>query len=275
MKIKLLISSFFALFLMQIQAQTEITYSIPQWRLGIEAGVNPFFGSISFFQPNIRDSRAYFIDNDSDYYGGIMSWGGKVCPSFSFGLKPEYLIKKRLTLAAGIRFNFFTATLYSDRDFFLWKLSETETSAHYAKVKNISQKNYYLEIPLEVKLFPREKDYAVRQYFVFGAAFNFLVASQKEVQFLNPKMEKYRSNVLDQIGKPNLFQGSFYAGAGLKFGKLNHPCGNIEIHFPVVMYGNGKKETFAKTVNAPGIRIQTILQIPMSKKHILTYTVID
>ena len=259
----------------QIQAQKEINYSIPRWRLGVEFGVNPIYGGVSSFQPNIRQSYSYYYDFDADYYGGHIRFGGTNVTSFSFGIKPEFLIKKRVAVAAGLRFNFFTAILDSDRDFFLWKLSETETSAHYVKIKNISQSNYYLEIPLEVRLFPREKDYAVRQYFVFGTAFNFLVASNTNVQFQNPNMKKYASNVMENIGEPNIFHGSVYAGIGLKFGKLNFPCGNIEIHIPVINYGNGKKNTFANTVNIPSIRFQAILQIPVSKKHILTYTVID
>jgi hypothetical protein len=275
MKKILLVLPLFALLFIQVSAQEEITYSIPRWHLGIEVGVNPLYGGISPFQPNIRQSSSYYPDYDNDYYGGFVRWGGGNLTSFSFGIKPEYLIKKRLALVTGLRFNFFTATLNSDRDFFLWKLSETETSAHYVKINNISQRNYYLEIPLEVKLFPREKDYAVRQYFIFGTAFNFLVASITDVQFQNPKMDKYASKVLEKIGDPNFFQGSVYAGVGIKFGKLNYPCGSIEIHCPVISYGNGKKHTFANTVNIPSIRIHTTLQIPVSKKNKLTYTVID
>jgi len=35
------------------------------------------------------------------------------------------------------------------------------------------------------------------------------------------------------------------------------------------------KDTFANTLNTAIFRIHTILQIPVSKKHKLTYTVID
>jgi len=272
MKKFMLISSLLFLLINHIQAQKEITYSIPQWRLGVEAGVQPLYGSIAY-QPNIRNNQSYYPDNDNDYYGGYVPW--KDLTSFSFGLKPEFQIKKRLALTTGIRFNFYNATIESDRNFFLWKLKETETSVDYVRIKYISRDCYSLEIPLEVRLFPREKDYVVRHYFIFGTAFNFLVASTTEIEFQNPKMEKYTSNVLNEMGQPNIFKGSVYAGFGLKFGKMNYPFGNIEIHFPVFTYGNGKKDSFTNTVNIVGLRILTTLNISVSKTHKLSYTVID
>jgi hypothetical protein len=194
--------------------------------------------------------------------------------AFSFGIKPEYLIQKRLALATGIRFVYCKSYLYSDRDFFLWKISETETSTNLVKIRNISQRNLYLELPFEVRLFPREKDYIVRHYFVFGTAFTFLVSSSGNVEFQNPNMQKYTSKVLEYIGPPNFFQGTIYAGFGLKFGRMRYPFGNIEIHFPALTFCKAKQNSFTD-ISVVGIRFFTTLNIPVNRKQQLTYTVID
>jgi hypothetical protein len=272
MKKFIILLMLFVLLIAKIQAQKEFIYEIPQLHLGIEFGVNPLSGTLNP-QANIRESHAFYLDSDVNYYGGYPH--DTQLTSFSFGIKPEYLIKKRLALATGIRFHFCKPFLHSDRNYFLWKISETENSINYVKIKNISQKNYYLELPLEVRLFPREKDYMARHYFVFGMAFSFLIASSHEVQFQNPNMEKYASQVLEYIGPPNFFQGSAYAGVGLKLGKMNYPFGNIEIHFPNVTFGKAKLNSFTNTVGVVGIRFLTTLNIPVNRKQQLTYTVID
>jgi hypothetical protein len=65
-----------------------------------------------------------------------------------------------------------------------------------------------------------------------------------------------------------------HAGVGLKFGKMNYPFGNIELHFPVITFGENRVNSFA-TFQGIGFRILTTLQIPIAKKYKLEYTVID
>jgi hypothetical protein len=273
MKPKLIISFLFILLLTQIQAQEETTLSLPRLHLGIEAGINGLFGNIN--KPiQIRENQSYYQDLDYDFFGGYVS-PNDAFTSFSFGIKPEYLLSKRFTVALGLRFSFYKATLGSNQDFFLWKLSETETNSNWVKIKNISQQNYYIGIPLEFRLFPREKDYAVRQYFILGTSFNFLVASENKVAFQNAAMKKYSSDVLNHIENPNRFLGYLYAGIGLKFGKMKYPFGDIEFHFPVIIYGNGKTKTFVQMIGSLGLGFQTTLHIPIYKKHQLTYTLTD
>ena len=239
----------------------------------MEAGV--IFLSGQFNRPDlIRENHYYYNDQDYHYGCGFVI-DNKTFFSYSFGLKAEYSLNKRIAIASGVRYNFFKAVLNSDRDYFLWKVSETETSANYITIKNISQKNYYIGIPLELKLFPREKDYFVRQYFIFGTLFNFLVVSNSEVAFQNQKMEKYSSEVMKNIGNPNRFQTVVYAGVGLKIGKLKYPVGNIEFHFPVLTFGKNNPNSFTKTAGSVGFGIRTTFQIPVIKKHQIIYTVED
>ena len=274
----IIILSFILLFVSQIQAHDgeTITLTTPRLRVGIEAGAAVLFGNIN--KPEmIRENRSYYHDpedRDYDYNCGFVS-EQQSYGLFYVGLKPEYVLSKRFAVAVGVRFSFYKAVLSSDKEAFLWRISEDERNTNYVKIKNISQKNYLVGVPLEIRFFPNEKDYFVRHYFIWGTTLNFLVTSTTEVEFQNGRMEKYSSDVTDQIGKPNNFLGLFYGGVGLKIGKTNYPFGNIEIHFPVIAYGNNQSKSFAKIENEFGLGIRATLQLPIFAKHQLTYTVTD
>lgn len=143
---------------------------------------------------------------------------------------------------------------------------------NYVKIKEISQSNYYVGIPLSVRFFPNEKDYLVRHFFTAGTVLDFLVASSEDLSFSNNAMKEYKSQVLDQLGKPNVFQGYAFAGFGLKFGKMNNIFADIEIHFPVLRYGKENENSLIKTDSFFGFEFQATFQIPISKQQ-LTYTV--
>jgi hypothetical protein len=120
---------------------------------------------------------------------------------------------------------------------------------------------------LEIRFFPRRKDSFVRQYFSLGTALNFLIASNDDISFTNAEMKKYSSEVTKNLEKPNFFNGYVYAGVGLKIGKTNHPFGQIEMHFPTLIFGkNINAFTKAGTV-AAGMGFQVTLQIPVSSKE--------
>ena len=258
----------------QAQENDTITITMPRLRLGVEAGISTFFGEVN--KPAmIRESQSYYYDYDYDYNCGFVP-EGQGFNLFYVGLKPEYQINDRIAVAAGLRFSCGKITLDSDRDYFLWKVSEDETNTNYVKINDISQKNYYIGVPIEAKVFTNPKDFFVRHYFICGTVFNFLVSSTNDVSFQNAAMKKYASDVSAQIGKQNGFYGHFFAGCGLKIGRTNHPFGNIEFHLPLYMfYGSDKSNSFVKMFDTFGIGIQTTLQIPIFRKHKLTYTVID
>ena len=269
---KLFICSFFVLLVTHIQAQEEITLTMPRLRLGIEAGVSSVLSQIN--KPEmIRENRYHYYDQDYDYYCGFVRDASNVT-LFNFGAKLEYVLHKRIAVASGLRFSFYKATLNSDRDCFLWKVSETEISSNYIKINNISQTNYYLGIPLEIRFFLSEKDYAVRTYFIVGTSFNFLAASENKIAFHNPEMEKYSSGVLEYIGNPSSFYCSLYGGFGLKFGKANYPFGNLEFFFPMLNFEKYNTNAFTE-FDLLGFGIRTTLNIPVARKHKLTYTVTD
>jgi hypothetical protein len=251
-----------------ISAQEE-TISVSRFRLGIEAGITTAFDVTTNKLDNLRESQSYYYDDA--YY----NWGYNIrnFNLYYLGLKPEYTISKRFAVAAGLRFSFNPDELNSDKDYFLWKTKEDGLNTNFVKIRNISQKNIFVGVPLELKFFPREKDYFVRHYFILGSALNFLINSKTRILYENSEMGKYNSLISEQIGKPNSFQGYLYVGFGLKIGQTNHPLGNIEIHFPVYMFDNEKLSSFSGARETVAIGLQTTFQIPLCKGNKLKYKV--
>ena len=272
MKNNIIVLCLISLFITHIEAQEQQTLTMPRLRLGVEAGVDFLFGTMN--KPTqIRESQSYYSDGDYDFHCGF------ILPEYSrsflyIGIKPEYSLNKRFTVTSGLRFFSYKTSLKSDKDYFLWKISEDETTTNYVKVENVSQKNYCVGIPLEIRFFPNEKDYPVRVYFVLGTTLNFVVSSNNDVVFSNPLMEKYSPDVLSQVGRPSSFHGIAYAGVGLKIGKMGYPFGRIEAHFPSLSYGNKDSKNFVE-IDPLGFGLQTTLLIPIVKKHQLTYTITD
>jgi hypothetical protein len=267
--IKLILTGMFLSAPLLISAQEEVI-SIPRFRLGIEAGIMSAPYASTNKPANIRENRSYSSSYDYDYYCGFLP-EGQDFTLYYFGLKLEYALTKRFAVAAGLRFSFNPSSLDSDRDYFLWKTSEDGVNTNYVKITDVSQKNMFVGIPLEVKFFPREIDYFVRHYFILGTTLNFLVSSKNEISYGNNKMEKYDALISEQIVKPNIFHGYLYAGFGLKIGHSSRPLGNIEMHFPVYMFDNKRLSSFARAKKTFGIGIQTTLQIPLFKKYKLKY----
>ena len=257
------------LFFSRIQAQD--TLQIPRLRLGMEAGISTFY--VKTNKPEmVRESQSYYTDYDYDYHCGFIPEGQNLLLYYG-GLKIECSLSKRFAITAGLRFSYNKMLYQSDSDYFLWKISEDELRTNYLKIKNISQKNYYVGVPLSVRFFPSENDYFVRQYFVAGTIFDFSVSTMQDVSFSKESMRKYKSQILEQLGYPAIFHGQFFAGVGLKIGKMKYPVGNIEIHFPVIMFGGNGNSLINMSGGAIGFEVQTTLQIPVFKKNQLIYTV--
>lgn len=256
-----------------VQAQDYATVTTPRFRLGLEAGMSVLWGAPGDID-RIRESRSYYYDYDD--YGSKL--GIAHMDIFHIGLKLEYMLNARFAVSAGARFSENNIRLKSDndyvlfnRDYFLWKVSEEGLNTDYVSIQNILQTNYYVGIPLEIKFFPRKKDYFVRHFFTLGTALNFLVNSSNDVEFQYPRMGKYLSVIQKQIGEPAIFQGLFYAGFGLKIGSTRHAFGEIEFQFPICSFADNKVNSLIQASTGFGIR--AAFYLPVLTKHLLTYDI--
>jgi len=263
-------------FIIEIQADEvdTIKINIPRFRIGIEFASNLFIQEIN--KPDrIRENRSYYYESnyDRNFYCGFVAQPDHYFCS-SFGIKPEFAFGKSFALTTGIRYIFNKIKLSSDKDYFLWKVNEDGNKTNYVKIQNIQQQNYYIGIPLEFILYTNRKDLPVRHYFLGGVAFNILVASKNTVNFQNKNMQKYTTDVLNNIAKPNIIHGNIYIGCGFKCGKSKYPFGNVEFFIPI-SYSQIQENSLLKGGCSAGFGFQTSLKIPILKKYKLNYIVID
>jgi len=225
--------------------------------IGFEAGVGTIFGDTD--KPTMIRENQYHYYYDYNYYGSVFNFQESTL--YYFGVKPEYTINKRFAVAAGLRLSISKSTLYSDRDYYLWKISETGINTHYVSIESIDQNNFFIGVPMEIRYFTRSRDSFVRHYFVFGASLMFLMASTNNVSFIFPDMNKYRNEINAQLDKPDFFQGYIHIGTGLKIGKSSRPHAYAEFFVPI-MVGGGKMNSFTQTYGAAGFGINVTLRIP-------------
>ena len=154
-----------------------------------------------------------------------------------FGVKPEYLFAgDKLSVSAGLRFSDVYSSIasgsLSDNYAFYLLYNQTSEVTEYAKVKELSQDNYYLSVPVELTFIPWRFKY-LSLYAKVGAEFGFLLDSKSNIVFLNNTMDAYKQSILNNAGvNPNPIYSTFYTALGVKFGKPNKVRYNLEINLP-------------------------------------------
>lgn len=259
-KSKFFITIFILLISSNIISQEVVKKKHP-WFIGVEAGIyirNQNIPKIDKIRSSGTEYQPYY-----DYYSKDYLYHNSTKAIYYFGIKPEYQISDRFSIASGIRFSFFEDIIKSDRSFFLWEAPGNTNNINYLRVANIRQTVYNVGIPLEIRFYPKKHDNTVRQYFVLGAMFNLAAFTDTDVNFANSAMAKYEQDIKNQLNKPNNFSTYYYLGIGLKIGKMNNPFGNIEFHFPMLSARGNRVSSFAE-LDEHIMGFNTSLKIPIN-----------
>ncbi|MDR3327572.1 MAG: hypothetical protein LBT04_05525 [Prevotellaceae bacterium] len=264
-QLSIIILLFTLLYTQKSEAQ-KLLFEVPKLRIGVEAGLLTMNGDL--VKPSaIRENRSYYYHNfGDDFYSGFINSRNSLT-NYYFSIKPEWSVTHRLTLTSGLRLSIINDELNSDQNYFLWQLPTGNSYTNFIRINGVTQKNFSIGIPLELRIYPKQMDCFLRQYFVFGAAFNFNTFSKTTIDFENPAMEKHREDILKTFEKPDVFYSYYYIGIGLKFGKQNHPFGTVELHFPMLIQNNRRITSFFKTHNEVQVGLSTTLYIPVPTKH--------
>ena len=201
--------------------------------VNVEVGM---FGSVG----NAIDSRWQIRKTAWSYYDyGYSNYGApydNLQVSY-FGVKPEYLFAgDKLSVSAGLRFSDVYSSLASglatDNNAFYLLYNQTSDATEYAKVKELSQDNYYLSVPVELTYIPWRWN-SLSLYAKVGAEFGFLLNSTSDIVFLNSSMDAYKQLIMTKAGvNPNPLYSTFYTAVGVKFGKPNKLKYNFELNLP-------------------------------------------
>jgi len=237
-------------------------------RIGIEMGFHEFFGN-TIVPDQVRSIKAVDVfetDYYGDYYyGGYNDKSAHAIDKIYFGVKYEALFSNNnIGISTGLRFSQLSAQLDHSRkyDSFIWLLRQNEQATDYLTIRSIKQKNHYIGIPLEIRVFPKRRDYFFKQYFKIGGAFNYRFSTNYDVDFQEPAMSKYADEVGDKIRKPCTFSGFIFPALGFRWGKNNYPWVNLEFQFPGFMIAQYKHAFVDPDV---GFGMQLSIQIPLNK----------
>jgi hypothetical protein len=234
--------------------------------MGVEAGVG-FFGGETVEFAGIRENRSYYYPSYArDYYSCGYVDESPENTHYYFGIKPEYSLNSSITVSAGLRFVGSSSALESDRDYFLWKVAESDLTTNYVRVKSVKQNSFYLGIPIEMSVALLKRDLRVRPYFKAGVNLNFLIVENTTPYFENDAMNSYKDEILRDIGKNDLFAPVAFIGTGLKIGRMNRPFGTVEIRIPFVLKENAGFSSFVKS--SAGFEMQAAIYIPMGKQKL-------
>jgi len=237
-------------------------------RIGIEMGFHEFFGStiVPDKVRSIKSVDVYNTDYYGDhYYGGYNDKSAHAINKVYIGIKYEALfLNNHLGIASGFRLSQLSASLDHNRkyDSFFWLLHQEEQSSDYLSIRSIEQKNHYVSLPLELRIFPRRSDRFFKTYFKLGGALNYRFSTLYNIEFQEPAMSKYTNDVESQITTPCTYSGFIFPAFGFRWGKNNYPWVNLEFQFPGFIIAQ-KKHAF---VNPDvGLGMQFSIQFPLSK----------
>ena len=257
---------FFVIFSLEIFAQDyKKIFEYQKFRLNCEAGVG-FLAGETITPDAVRQNKSYYYDEfyyDNDFYCGFV-FDVHTTPHYYIGVKPEMSITNSLSIAVGVRLLGSNETLSSDKDYFLWKISEKDKTTNYIRVKDVKQNTLYICIPIEMTVFTYKRDVRFRQFFKWGTSLNFLTVSNTTPHFENEAMKKYTDKIKKDIENKNQFTPTAFIGLGFKIGLMNHPFGTFEFRMPFVLKSNSGFSTFVKS--NVGFEFQTAINFPLGDK---------
>jgi hypothetical protein len=106
-------------------------------------------------------------------------------------------------------------------------------------------------------------------YVKAGVSFDFRLAANTRLHFVNNDTKQMEDEILNQIQKPSALFTQFQPGLGLQFGKRAKygkpakPLGSVEFIIPIAV---AKSLGLINSASGVGIGIQFNLLLPVNKK---------
>lgn len=178
------------------------------------------------------------------------------------GIKVEKMASnERFGLATGIRFTGLHSRIYKSGypQFFFLLHRKTGTTTEYLKVSELEEVSYYLGIPLEIRVYANKRR-RNRWFFMAAGEWNLQLGTKSMVQFYDPAMDIYQSDVREIVGDSNPWYASFYIGTGLILGK-ERPRFTFGLCAPLVI----TKTASSLNVATAGVGLRMQYLIPLNR----------
>lgn len=192
-------------------------------------------------QGNIRESIP--IRQNISYYSVNQYSSGYISSSTSgllLGIRYEYELPKiRSAISTGLRFTGINTEISgytsAKSDFFYLRYSMQESDTKFARVKSLSEDNFFLSVPLEVRVFPFQFK-GLSFYAMAGLEYSVVTLKRAvDISFHNEQMDMHKDEVLESIAGPeNRNYSTFYGALGMKIGREDKINYSFEIMLPSV-----------------------------------------
>lgn len=220
--------------LLAARSQTYDVSTSPEWKkyLHVEAGLIYPEGSIKE-SVAIRQNISYFFANQfSSGHVSSTSYG------ILAGARYEYYYPRfKSGLSAGLRFTGFNTEISgytsSNSEFFYLRYSIEDNNTKFARIKLMEESNYYLTVPIEVKVVPLTYR-NLSLYAKAGVEFSLLrFGSGADITFQDEIMDQNKESVLTSItGESNKFYSTFNSAIGVIVGHDEGPKLLFEVFLP-------------------------------------------
>lgn len=182
---------------------------------------------------SIRQNISYYYVNQ--YSDGYVS---SETSGLVFGVRYGYYFPRiKSGISAGVRFTGLDTEISgytSDiSDFFYLRYSMQDSDTKFARVKSMSESNYFLSIPLEAYIVP----ITYRNLSIYAkAGFEYSIVNLKsgsDIMFRDAEMDPYRDEILGSIsGEANRRFSTLYGTVGMKLGREDMPNLLFEVFLP-------------------------------------------
>ena len=200
----------------------------------VEAGYI-FPGGVIKESVAIRQNLSYYYVNQ--YSEGYIY---SLTSGLVLALRYEYFLPGlRSGISTGLRFTGFSTDISGytsgSSDFFYLRYSMQNNDTRFARVKSLTESNYFISIPLEVRVIPfHYKNLSL--YAKAGIEHSILrLRKGADVEFQNDDMDVHKDVVLGNIAATtNKNYSTFYSAIGIKLGKNNKPNYMFEVLLPSI-----------------------------------------
>jgi hypothetical protein len=181
----------------------------------------------------IRQNISYYYVNQ--YSNGYIS---STTSGLLLGVRYEYYLPKlKSGISSGLRFTGLNTDISgytsNNSNFFFLRYSMQDSDTKFARVKSLTENNYLLSIPLEIRFTPFQyKNLSL--YAKAGLEYSMIsLKNEVNISFQDDDMEVNKDAILENITYPiNKNYSTFYSAIGLKLGQEGKTNYTLEVLFP-------------------------------------------
>lgn len=176
--------------------------------------------------------------------------------------------RERVSFSAGLRITCRYASMLDMLwDDIYWLVNEEDKVSDYVSVRSLSQRNFFLGVPLAFRVFFNSQERRVRPYLKLDVCPEFLVSNVNDIDIRDEHMKRiYGDQIEEEFGKPNSFHASASAAIGIRI-----YCKNFyvtpEFVFPTFEMVNSPVSFLDRDDIAIGVGSRVAFLFPIGKKN--------